>query len=533
MHIRYYVSPPRTNKSTTFKFNSSFSLALPENFAELAGAANENDIEISDANAINKQYLGGNITSDDTVQMLDYLVQSVYRAIPDHASSPYACEINGLAKLECSSTRSSVYKSGAPIRAVGLAGLFMSAPWATGGKDLSLKERQKFYTATDFEDMKKLGLNTVQISIPASLFHDKDDSEGSDMKPLLQEVLGYVEDVGLKAILALVTTGDDMEALVSAAEFSVAHKDAVLGLVLPSKASTLLSTASMINAIRVPAPKLNIFVHANAGDIATLAAQDDHVFGALELTHTSSIADIASSSSQEDRSKLFYHEATSCMARSPLEFLSCFRDIPSYVTSGFDLAIDNCAFSYEDKFQDFGQCDRFNETQYSDWWKRHRESYAARQLFAYERGMGWSFATWKLYNEHEYGEIDKPEKLLSLKDVVAAGLFPNLENGDETNLACLNPPASDFVLGDATLAPTMGPPPDCGNGWWNYTTEQCDYWIPPPEPTPAPTEPCPVCDACSTSSSIIGTGVIGVAIGAAVSYLVFKNKRNNYQAIPN
>lgn len=184
---------------------------------------------------------------------------------------------------------------------------------------------------------------------------------------------------------------------------------------------------------------------------------------------------IASSNSQEDRSKLFYHEATACMIRSPLEYTVCFQEMPVFLSAGFDLSIDDCFNQDASTFKDYGQCGRFNETLDSGWWMRHRKSYAARQLFASERGLGWSFATWKLYDDDNVGIIDTPAKLLSLQDVSEAGLFPDLDKDIPAHSACLNPPENDFVLGDETLAPTQGPPPDCGNGWWNATTDKCKY----------------------------------------------------------
>jgi hypothetical protein len=161
------------------------------------------------------------------------------------------------------------------------------------------------------------------------------------------------------------------------------------------------------------------------------------------------------------------------MTRSLLEYTDCFQDTPVFLSSGFDLSIDDCINQGTPSFKDYGQCDRFNETLESGWWMRHRTSYAARQLFAAERGLGWSFATWKLYDDDSVGVIDTPAKLLSLQDVAEAGLFPNLDKDIPAQSACLNPPENDFMMGDKTLAPTVGPPPDCGNGWWNYTTEKC------------------------------------------------------------
>jgi hypothetical protein len=270
------------------------------------------------------------------------------------------------------------------------------------------------------------------------------------------------------------------------------------------------------------------------------------------LPHTDSVADIASSDSKEDRSKMFYHEATSCIVRSPLEYLTCVQDIPTYVASGFDLSIDNCVDMHSPHFKDYGQCDRFHETMDSGWWETHRQSFAARQVFAYERGLGWSFATWKLYGETSFGDIDKPVKLLSLKDVTTAGLFPDLTSDSlmPAKLACLNPPTNDFILGDDTLSPTPMPPPDCGQGWWNATTSKCDYWIPPPptpQPTTAPTEGCPVCnDDCTApkgaaetqqlvQAGLSGALVAGVLVALAMKYCFGAGRRSTegYSTIPN
>jgi hypothetical protein len=58
-------------------------------------------IPIPDANAIPWQYAAQNITTADTVDMLDYYVQGVYKSSPDNSKTPYGCEINGLASLTC------------------------------------------------------------------------------------------------------------------------------------------------------------------------------------------------------------------------------------------------------------------------------------------------------------------------------------------------------------------------------------------------------------------------------------------------
>ena len=185
-------------------------------------------------------------------------------------------------------------------------------------------------------------------------------------------------------------------------------------------------------------------------------------------------------------------------------------------------------------FKDYGQCDRFDETVDSPWWKRHRKSFAARQVFAYERGLGWSFAAWKLHGSDDSssdGVIDSPAKLLSFKDVAAAGLMPSLKKDSPAALACLNGPEPDFILGDETLSPTPGPPPDCGDGWWNFTTSQCDYWIPPPPPKCEPSD-----DGIASSHKALGLAALGGAVGTAlIGAIVLKivgGKKSGYSPLP-
>lgn len=513
-----------------------FSLQLPENFPDRAGAKSiPDDVTITTSNDIQNQYVGGNLTASDTLDMLNFLIDRVYQSTPEVEANPYACEFNGLAKLECDGSvtkKSSILlANGEPIRSATLAGLLVPAIWATGGKPLTLEEAQEFYTAKDFLEMTLAGLNTVQLAVPTAAFDSKNDEDGPKMMKFLQSLLQNVHDAGLVAILNIVSTGDELDTVVAAASFCD-ETEGVLAMTIPSK--TMLDPKSVVDAIRVVAPKLPVFLPVTAADLTKLPGwtlNDKHLFGALETSHIASVADVASSTSQEDRSKLFYHEATTCMARSPMEFSSCFGNLPLFLASGFDLSIDDCVNSSLPGFADYGQCERFDETTDSPFWERHRSSLAARQVFAYEQGMGWSFSAWKLYDNNKVGTMDKFEKLLALQDVMEAGLFPKLDGSPVVATdACLNPPAVDFILGDDTLAPSMGPPPDCGNGWWNPSTSQCDYWIPP---TPAPTEACPTCtEANATGTALVGA-LLGGAIVGGIVWKLFGNRRSDYDTIPN
>jgi hypothetical protein len=505
--------------------------ALAPQFAEMV------DVTLPDANAIKTQYQGGNLTAQETVNVLNLLVESVYQSTPNHESDPFACELGGLSQLQCSSqtTTTPTPTTTTTIRSVTLAGLFTEALWATDGKPLTAKEQRHFYTAQDFHDMHKQGLNTVQIPFPITAFLHDSSSQADEVLDLLSKVRQMADDAKLQAILVL--EGDDNDdAVAAAAQFCVQHS---MALMLPS--------AQSFRAARAADDTLPLYVPINLSTIKhmkdTFPANDPYVFGALSMDHTSTVADIASSTSVDDRMKLFYHEAMACLGRSPLEYATCFQGIPVLVSSGFDAAVDNCVLRGTTPFVDYGQCDHFNETIHSDWWYRHRQSFLARQLFSYERGLGWSFAAWKLYNDdNTIGVLDSWAKLLSFRDVAAAGLMPNLrDNMDQ--LACLNPPVPDFILGDDTLAPTPGPPPDCGNGWWNASIQDCTYWI-PPAPTPVPTRApvtamptvsCPTCPSCTRMDTSWNVGVAGFLLGVvvmAIFHCVTSRHRRGYAEIP-
>eukprot|EP00536_Pseudo-nitzschia_multiseries_P003569 jgi/Psemu1/252742/estExt_Genewise1Plus.C_560038 len=538
-------------------------LALPETMTELAGIEPLADanFNVTDANSIQENFAKGLASGADTISLLEFLVKRVYASTPSPESNAYACDVNGLAKLSCATAFASPRSDGAPIRSVTLVNLLVpDAPWAAetaSGTDTG-SEWSYRYTKQDFDEMKAMGLNTVQIFVPTSAFLPGGSPASTEV---LTETLRDLEGSGLQAILSLVATGDDPDGVLLAADYAseLASSGVVLGITLPRK--SMLDTRTVVDSVRARiGPDLALFVPVGPDDLAvasknprTLGIDDPRVYGSLEWSHVSSVADIASSSSQEDRSKLFYHEAVACTMRSPIEHGACFGSkLPVFWSSGFDLSIDDCVYRDGEDFKDYGQCDRFDETIDSDWWQRHRASFAARQLFAAERGLGWSFAAWKVGESGSDSDeangriVDHPADLLSLKAVAGAGLFPDLSGSlVPAKGACLNPPQNDFVLGDDTLSPTMGPPPDCGNGWWNYTTSKCDYWVPPPEPTMAPTAACPVCDDCSTidvddrltTAVLMGAVIAGIAstliCGVLYKVMVEMKKRTEYSPIPN
>mmetsp|Transcript_6895 Transcript_6895/g.7623 ORF Transcript_6895/g.7623 Transcript_6895/m.7623 type:complete len:576 (-) Transcript_6895:122-1849(-) len=504
-------------------------LELPTNIAELIGfGGNLSVVDLKDANSIREQYEGGNITATETLSLLNFMVDRVYQSTPDSESDLYACDVNGLAKLSCDhqNKKETPRSDGQPIRSVTLKGLL---------------EESQIYTTNDFTEMVDLaGLNTVQIVVPTSIFAAAENTVTDKKMQLLSSTLTDIETSGgLMVILSLSadTADDDLNAVMAAAEYAVNRK-VVLALTLPRETT---NPKQIIDAIRAQVGSdLPLFVPVGEVDLGNSDSiiNDPKVYGSLEWSHTTTVADIASSTSQEDRSKLFYHEAVACIMRSPLEHAACYQDMPLFWSFGFDLNIDDCMSKDDTSFLDYGQCGRFHETIDSDWWGQHRKSLAARQVYVSEQGLGWSFTSWKTSDDDDDGIIiDAPAKLAALRDVVRSGLFPN----STTNVdgACLNTPENDFILGDDTLSPTQSPPPDCGNGWWNYGTSQCDYWVPPPEPTPSPTVPCPVCEECPVwhhphpnAPSLFAAFFAGALVMLLFSSIFRNKKRSEYSAIP-
>lgn len=508
-------------------------LSFPPNFAELAGA-NDTAVIFPDANSIKNEYVAGNISSSDAVIVLDYFLQNVYLSSSSVDKDVYACEMGGLAKLECpmTSTSSKANKPFPvfPIRSVTMAGVFTPASYVTGSnKVLPFTKVKEFYTLKDFQEMVKLGLNTVQIPFPLVIF-EHSNTKGYILN-YLTDVLDMIKSVGLYAILELV--GPDNDDSVTAATRYAANHTAIMALTIPSIQSLGAARAAEIN--------MKLFVPVNQGDLKDLIFPDDNIYAAIDLTHTTDIADIASSNGLDDRMKLFYHESKACILRSPLEYTACYRNVQVFVSNGFDISIDNCINEYSNNhtlFVNYGQCNRYNETLESNWWNKHRISFANRQMFSYEQGLGWSYSSWKLYN-NTTNNIDHPAQLKAFKNVANVGLITiGSSDSHNNNLACLNPPLSDFVLGDNTLSPTPGPPPDCGFGWWNASIDACSYWIPPiPPPTNIPSftpthEPI-ICPEAITTKSQLTSGVYGAIIALILSFIISKimNRRHGYTRI--
>ena len=109
-----------------------------------------------DANAVVRQFDGGNMTSKEAVRVYDKYVEAVYASTPGASKDPRACGAGGFAALsgsDCVST-DEVYKA---VTLRGIAGL--------DGAGHAVKTTP--HTSEDYDAMKALGLNSVRVPVKA------------------------------------------------------------------------------------------------------------------------------------------------------------------------------------------------------------------------------------------------------------------------------------------------------------------------------------------------------------------------------
>jgi hypothetical protein len=282
---------------------------FPESFSRNAGL----NYTIPNSANLTQSYAAGDISDSATIEVVDQYVSAVYASsFPGVDSNPYGCNVNGLATLvDCptnSGTKKSIRPDGDIIRAVTLAGAFISQPWITGGKStLSMEEVKEFYKLEDFVEMATLGVNTIQIPVPCDTFF-----VNGEVAKTVSHLLVKAANAGLSAIIVLVVANPDESVLVehvkSAAIFASASSNVVALQIPPTSSSS--SSASLVDAVRSKAAKLPVLVPTDKGQLNNLSFPSDRlVFAALDVDAKSSIADIASADSVSDRLKMFYHES--------------------------------------------------------------------------------------------------------------------------------------------------------------------------------------------------------------------------------
>ncbi len=303
MLLTYCCPTVRNNNNNNNNSCGSF----PAAFSTDAGLSDP----IPDSVHVVMTYAAGNMTSAQTVDVLDSYVRAVYDSSTGNDDAPLACDAGGLATLVDCEHRATATAAGlleGGVRAVTLAGAFVPVPWVTGGKVLTMEEVAEFYPRKDFRDMAEMGVNTVVVPAPCRAFYSR-----GEVAETLSRLLERAEGAGLKAIIVLVDEGGGsgdasmMEEHVGAAASFAASSASVIALQLPPS-----PIPSLAGVARSAAPGLKLLVPTNKERINRIDLrsfpEDGNVFAALELDYHASVANVASSDSLSDRMKMFYRE---------------------------------------------------------------------------------------------------------------------------------------------------------------------------------------------------------------------------------
>jgi len=146
----------------------------------------------------------------------------------------------------------------------------------------------------------------------------------------------------------------------------------------------------------------------------------DHTYLDTHLYHAFNSDDIASSNPSCDKLKQTIAENIACGYGSLLRFKTCVS-LPT-LTGEWSLAIDDCMTNirgqdFSVQFHNYGQCDNLKIRAGDPWWTAHVNSFAAKQMYVFERELGWYFWTWKT----GYGaEKDTSTPYWSFRDAVKA-----------------------------------------------------------------------------------------------------------------
>lgn len=491
---------------------------LPEEWG-VANVADLADLHKTDAETALKAYSN--------------FVQAVYNTTIDKTVS--ACNFDGLTILTCG--REEPWKTApwfdqikAPIRAVNIGGLFVLERWilptfTKWGKEHGIVDQHSFsekckdlgtcdelkvhwntwYSAQDFLDMKKAGLNSVRLPVGWWYFAEKTatsyepyivpDADLYDEDHPITRVISWAKGAGLYVILDLhgapgsqngldnsglqspdpnelvwgetwmyspVNYGNTVRILAAMAEYinHIEDKfslDNVMALELLNEPWAHLDLGRVrdfyvtgIEAVRLVRPLMPIILHDSfRGPMWATLLKDfpyKNVIMDTHIYHGFNRADAASDDAVADRQKMYVHERMACSYTSMLRYETCAM-LPVMVGE-WSLAIDNCMPWLDSKFADYGQCNNFDQREKSSWWTEHTRSFAGRQLAMYEREMGWAFWTWKL---EDHAEKHEPAaKYWSFHLAVEHGFIDTKYPTD----ACLHPPATDWAKGDLNESST-------------------------------------------------------------------------------
>eukprot|EP01041_Mallomonas_annulata_P007992 gene7992-16355_t len=451
---------------------------------------------VTDANGIKKDP-----NPTHALEVLDHFIQSVYMSSPEYIrrKDPGACDMEAMSAYICGKEKpwKSVpwaSKLNAPIRAVNIGGLFVMQRWITPGlidwfgtgisNEKSFAEKCKqykicdrlpqhwknFYSANDFFQMKKLGLNSIRLPVawwffggfPSMVLPDEDILD--EYHPLTN-IIRYAKSANLQVILEISQLTEmytkNLEDTTVATSIAVAsyinhikkkfHLDNIMILGLSVVTSSITEEIAIfdksIKKIRSIEPFLPIMVLESSQTTPSY----DNVYLTTKVYHGMAVQDIASDTSAGDREKMFAHEKIACGYQAPLHFTTCTR-APTMIGE-FSLAIENCMPYVDADYKDYGQCGRINERAASPWWQRSISSFAMRQISTYEKELGWAFLTYKLDNVAESKGYSSSSVYWSFRMAVAEGYINLLDQ--PLDQGCLWKPPNDFAKGDDNTTTTF------------------------------------------------------------------------------
>jgi aryl-phospho-beta-D-glucosidase BglC (GH1 family) len=348
---------------------------------------------------------------EQAVVALDNFVSSVYMSSPEYvrAKDPGACDMEAMTSLTCNKEDPFLTAPWAnklnnnPIRGVNLGGLFILERWILTGllkwddasegtkgiiDTLTFSKKcatvpsgsichlyedhiNRFYTQSDFDAMKRFGLNTVRISVGYWYFYELSQVKSSvylkpkasihDLNHPLTKIIQHAKRADLQVILTLASVTDndldvDVNMLTSSREITRSRIPAPSPAVTTSSvtittAEAIADYVSMISAhsnnvlmieINTPVSK-HVFdtvgdkdtieqsvqnIRKTLLDIPVLVLESSFIpsenvlvnnqrvysnmYVNTKVYHSGNVQDIASDSPEADREKMFAHEKIAC-----------------------------------------------------------------------------------------------------------------------------------------------------------------------------------------------------------------------------
>jgi len=248
-----------------------------------------------DANAVVQQYDGGNLTAAEAVDIYDQYVAAVYASSPEKEKDVRACDAGGFAVLSGAAcvAPSDTYRA---VTLRGIAGL--------DGNGHTVAHTP--HSSKDYEAITALGLDSVRIPVKAE---DVKQFDTGDLRVILAVYGDAAIDLDGVALV---------EADVDATEVRKAAKAAGVPVLLRLESEAALNSYAGTDGVAYAISRACAASIINFDGVRRSAVESGRATNAPPPADAATVVDVASSSPEEDRTKLFYHEATSCTQSASL-----------------------------------------------------------------------------------------------------------------------------------------------------------------------------------------------------------------------